>query len=313
MNQNFEYNGRYTPSTRDRKSGGMLGSPLPFALALICGGGLIFGFWYYFYAGTHSDPNQPLPVIKAEAGPLKVKPDSAAQPEVPHQDKLVYSRVNPAEQGKGIERLLPPTEEPVDIVESEKAAAPVGDSGFPNPNLKGDEKSQFRAEPLDAAPVAQTAPSGSVAKAEVVHASEKEDVEVAPLPGALIPEKSASRDETPLNAEVAKSAQKQTAAEVSVSVPKSAGAKVLQTGYRVQLASMKSQELAKGEWKRLQNEYKGVLGGLSPTYSRVDLGAKKGIYYRVQAGDFASKTDAQNACTKLKAQNPSAGCIIVKF
>ncbi len=314
MDHNFNYNSRHTTS-RDQSSG-LLSSPLPFALALLGGGAAIFGLWYFYYAGSQTPSNQPLPIVKADAGPMKVKPDNSAQPEVPHQDKLVYGRVNPSEQGSGVERLLPPTEEPVDMAMNETSPSDSSDEGFPNPHIKAEDKSEFRSDPIDSRPT-KVETKSPAPKTENLQPVIETDFPMGKLPGALTQEQ--REVEETVNPMDSKTPVAETTTSLAGSVSptqaneKSILAKTLQSGYRVQLASLKSQDQAKDEWRRLQAEHKGTLSGLNATFARVDLGAKKGIFYRVQAGDFASKADAQNVCTKLKNNNPSAGCFIVKF
>ncbi len=294
-----QYNTRHV-STRQQSAGGLFSSPLPFALALLGGGAAIFCIWYFLYAGSHGGSTQPIPLIKAEGGPMKVRPDNASQPEVPHQDKLVYGRVNPAEQGKGVERLLPPTEEPMDMPEPQAVQTTASDEGFPNPKASMENVSQFRTEPLD-----KTAPAIESEKLTLTSEVEKHtDVSIEQVSGTKTPPKQEPEPQM---------AEEQTPAVVVEPKPQPVQSKTLQSGYRVQLASMKSQEQAKQEWQRLQGEHKGVLNQLSANFTRVDLGANKGIFYRVQAGDFANKEEAQNVCNKLKSQNSNAGCLIVKF
>jgi cell division septation protein DedD len=297
MDRNQHYNARHV-STRESAGGGLFSSPLPFALALVGGGAVIFCLWYFFYSGSHGASNQPIPVIKAEAGPMKVRPDSASQPEVPHQDKLVYGRVNPAEQGATVERLLPPTEEPMETMVDEVPTGPAVSEGFPTTQSLAENKSEFRVEPHDPGHVVPTKEiekleqPAPVAKETTVTVDQVEGAKVAEIATAVVEE------EKPAKAEVKSEPAK---------------GKTLQSGYRIQLASMKSQDAAKQEWQRLQGEHKNVLSGLTANFARVDLGAKKGIFYRVQAGDFSSKTEAQNVCNKMKGQNSNVGCFIVKY
>lgn len=80
-------------------------------------------------------------------------------------------------------------------------------------------------------------------------------------------------------------------------------------GYRLQLGALKTAEAAKQEWLRLQRREPDVLGRLSLTVSRIDLGAK-GTYYRIQAGPIADAAAAAQSCAALKSRN--IGCILVK-
>ncbi len=76
----------------------------------------------------------------------------------------------------------------------------------------------------------------------------------------------------------------------------------------IQLASIRDEAAAPGQWKNLQAKYAGVLSDSSYRVQRKDLG-DKGIYYRIQAGPFA-KADAGLKCEKIKAITP-AGCFLV--
>jgi cell division septation protein DedD len=79
--------------------------------------------------------------------------------------------------------------------------------------------------------------------------------------------------------------------------------------YRMQLGALNSEDAAKQEWLKLQKQHPDLLGRLSLTVSRVDLGAK-GVFYRIQAGPIADATQAEQDCAVLKSRN--VGCIIVK-
>jgi cell division septation protein DedD len=81
------------------------------------------------------------------------------------------------------------------------------------------------------------------------------------------------------------------------------------SGYRLQLGALKTEDAAKAEWQKLQKQQADVLGKLSLTVSRVDLGAK-GVYYRIQAGPVADADAAAQDCAALKSRN--VGCILVK-
>ena len=79
--------------------------------------------------------------------------------------------------------------------------------------------------------------------------------------------------------------------------------------YRIQLGALKTEEAAKAEWLKLQRQNSDVLGKLSLSVSRIQLGAK-GTYYRIQAGPVADEGRATQACAALKSRN--VGCILVK-
>lgn len=78
-------------------------------------------------------------------------------------------------------------------------------------------------------------------------------------------------------------------------------------GWRVQMASVKSEEVAKSTWARLQSAHSDVLGALRMQPVRVDLG-DKGVWYRVQAGPLDEK-QAQTTCAALKSRK--SDCVVV--
>jgi hypothetical protein len=87
---------------------------------------------------------------------------------------------------------------------------------------------------------------------------------------------------------------------------KPAAAKV---GPRLQLGSLRSEEAARQEWERIKHKNTDLLGSLSASPIRADLG-DKGIYYRVQTGPVADPASAERICSELKQRN--IGCIIAR-
>lgn len=260
-------------------------SPKPFAIGLLIGGLVVFGLWYFFFTSSHVPDGQPIPFIAADRSPVKIRPENSAQPEVPHKDKLIYSRVNPAELKGTVERLLPLPEDPIDpatlIPAVETPPQPRHVETIIEHDFEPEEATGETSIDIDVFPAIAAEPSKQTAI----------KVQVIPTRKATPPTKNAL-------------------APKPAPIPTKKG---LRNGYRLQLASMRSPELAKREWNRLKTKYRGVFNALTPHFSRVDLGAKKGIYYRVQAGDFVSKAKAENICRHIKNKNPKAGCLVVRF
>lgn len=82
---------------------------------------------------------------------------------------------------------------------------------------------------------------------------------------------------------------------------------------RVQIAAMSSREAADQSWQRLNRTYSAIFSGLEPYIERVDLG-KRGIFYRLQVGNFPSQIEAEKFCGRYVSQTRknSADCIIVE-
>ncbi len=80
--------------------------------------------------------------------------------------------------------------------------------------------------------------------------------------------------------------------------------------YLVQLASFRSKAKADAAWAKYSKTHGDLLRGLRPLVRRVDLGADKGIYYRLRAGPLGDAVEARALCAKLKARK--LGCLVVK-
>jgi SPOR domain len=78
-------------------------------------------------------------------------------------------------------------------------------------------------------------------------------------------------------------------------------------GWRIQIASVKSEDIAKSTWARVSTANGDVLASLKMQPIRVDLG-EKGVWYRVQAGPLDEK-QAQSVCSTLKGRK--SDCVIV--
>jgi hypothetical protein len=74
--------------------------------------------------------------------------------------------------------------------------------------------------------------------------------------------------------------------------------KARQSNVLIQLGSLKSHDLAQEEWKRISGKNKDALGGLEPLIQKVDLGAEKGIFYRLRTG-VESQEQAKKVCATL--------------
>lgn len=66
-------------------------------------------FGYRWFSQSYNDTP---PVLMADESPYKMRPENPGGMVIPHQDKLIYSRITPQNQGMP-ERLLPPTEQPI--------------------------------------------------------------------------------------------------------------------------------------------------------------------------------------------------------
>ena len=87
----------------------------------------------------------------------------------------------------------------------------------------------------------------------------------------------------------------------------SAGADV--RGYRLQLGAVKAPEMAKQEWDRIKRQNSDLVGALSVSVDRIDLG-DRGVFYRIHAGPIADAAQAERLCGQLRQRG--VGCILAK-
>jgi hypothetical protein len=66
-------------------------------------------------------------------------------------------------------------------------------------------------------------------------------------------------------------------------------------GWVAQLAAFPTRDAAEGAWAKLKASHPDVLGGLSARFESVDLGGR-GVWTRVQAGPFPSRSEAAAVC-----------------
>ncbi len=82
---------------------------------------------------------------------------------------------------------------------------------------------------------------------------------------------------------------------------------------RVQVAAFSSRESAVNYWSTLNKDYSNLVSRLNYFISEANLG-NKGIFYRLQIGNFRNQVDAEEFCRKFISQagKTRADCIIVE-
>jgi len=82
---------------------------------------------------------------------------------------------------------------------------------------------------------------------------------------------------------------------------------------RVQIAAMSSKESAKQTLERLEDTYPALFKNIEFYVEKVDLG-KRGIFYRLQLGNFFNQVEAESFCSRYVAstKKASSDCIIVE-
>ena len=230
---------------------------------------------YYLWSKISTDGDvREVPLIRAQPGPIKVKPETAGGMNVPDRDKTVFDRMEGEEERPGVERLLPVPEQP-----------------RPPP----------RSQPGDTARAPEPAPpQRPTLRPAIEEASRPPETLRAPLPPA--PEAVASAPPSALPVAVQ---SPPVSVDSSSAIPGPA-----KSGYLVQLAAARSEDSAKGEWDRLKRSHGDVLGKFDVSIMRVDLGPERGIFFRVRAGPIADENVARAVCAALVERKQ--GCLVVR-
>lgn len=252
------------------------------AIALVMLG--LFAYRYSFDKGPAV-----IPTIKAEAGPIKIKPSDPGGMVVENRDKAVLDMANATPATTQVKEVLPMPEAPI-----ARDVLAKNDSGFSDAMFLPGSGS---AEPVTE-DVPNETPAPNVMREEtpapaVITPALKEDVQV-PVETIEVPKKEEAKKEQPKK-EVKKEQVKKEAKK------ESAGS------YKVQLGAFKTKANLEQGWSGLQKKFPKELGDLPHFTQMADLGAR-GTLYRLQAGQF-SKAEAQTLCKALVARQQ--GCITV--
>ena len=112
--------------------------------------------WYAFENLLGTENPFDVPLIRADAGPIKVRPAEAGGMEVPHRDKLVYERLLGTEPDPREERLMPPAESPLAVPvppagpREAQAVPEVADAGETVPETEPPPAAPTAAEVIEA-------------------------------------------------------------------------------------------------------------------------------------------------------------------
>src|ERR1700722_15121408 len=210
-------------------------------------------------------------VVQAPTTPARIKPENAGALVPPNQDKEVYNRIAPGAVPIQPEKLLPASTNP-------KLPA----NGLPAPAAPKPPEAEASKTPT---PLQPAAPAGSGP--------------TPPPPGATTP----ATASTPATTDV-KPGTTETGPSIASLIDNISGPT---GGWRVQVASVKTEDVAKSTWARLQSAHGDVMANLKMQAVRVDLG-DKGVWYRVQAGPLDEK-QAHGICGTLKGRKTD--CVVV--
>lgn len=323
-------------------------SPLLSTVGILAAGG-VFAFALYSFYPSSDAQNEAVPVIKAEATPIKIEPAQVGGMEIPFQDSTVYDSMRQAENAKAvrIENLLDPAvgnEEPMsreEVVAKVKEQSPPTlnlTEGIPQPSsVEQEEVAEVASEDelqavseeaaadvevtktITVTETVEKKPIRNILEEEAVAASNdgKEMHDAASSPETLAFVRSVL-DKKDQESSAAKTAEPKVAAAAAPSVEAAPEKVEPAAGVEGQIVTKGSHyvQLASITDKaRANTEWAKLKEQLSaiPGASgfRVQEAAlEKGTFYRIQAGPY-SEAQAKSICESIKTQKPG-GCFVVQ-
>ena len=236
---------------------------------------------WFVLAPQYAQTEKEIPIIRRPQTAIKIKPENPGGMDIPNQDKNVYSIVEKKDvDNTVVENLLPKPETPKlpDIVPE------VSDV-----DTNADNLDQIVDE------VSETKTAETASKTDSLEKNVKTSNNNVPDKPAYLLAYSKNNKETAVKTEKIVSAKTETpvAAEVEP-------AKTINGGWQIQLIASKNKAAVEKTWTDLSGKF-ADLRKLSHEIQASDLGTQ-GMFYRLRAGSFASKTEAAQVCAALKAK-----------
>ena len=246
--------------------------------------------WFVLSPRYAGESNVEIPVVRRPQAAVKVQPADPGGMEILNQDKTVYDIMEKTEASAApaVEKLLPPPEEP---------KAPEIKQNVETKSVAAVETAPAQA-PLQPSPVEETIVVKEVVSPEPTVQEE--------TPAAVVPLKESVKQE--------KDAQSKTSANLldnpkAVSQAIEAETSEIPEGtWQVQLMSSTNKPAVESSWKTLVKKY-SVLAGQPHEIETANLG-DKGTFYRLKAGAFHNRTEADTLCNDIKALGGT--CIVKK-
>jgi hypothetical protein len=286
------------------------------ALAVVCVSFALVAAMWLLFGGE--DVDGPAPVISAEVGPDRARPDpgTPSGQQIPHQNQQVFDVVT-GDSGKSRKELLTDGgEQPILVPGSTNgaqiAARPAPANGSPIQLLPpkplplnidppaARQPAQQQVPPVVRRPPRIAVPSNTDAQPQQQSAPPPQRPPLIVTPAPVVPAPApvvAQPASKPQPVQTAPKPQRRQFA----SLPPS-------DSYRIQIAAVRSNAAAQREWQRLRRQNKDILGSLQLFVQQVNV-RNKSVYHRIQAGPLPDRILAEIACSNLKSRG--VGCLIV--
>jgi hypothetical protein len=232
-----------------------------------------------------------VPVIAPENSPIRVKPQDAGGMKIAEADSDILS----GQGNDGAAHLAASAEKPaLQMLERAKGDA-AGDAG------------------AGAAKSSATSMQENIPPAEAPSLERRMTPDTGkPSNGAVMSGSSSVTSETRTGAALPLGSQPAPNNGASAASPLKTNAtrpEAFSRNQEVQLASLPTEAAARAEWERLVRRFPELLHNRKPIISRVELQGH--TFWRVRTDGFASYSDAEAFCRRLRAK--AADCAVARF
>lgn len=262
--------------------------PLLIVIALVVLASFAGVVWVAYTQGVQRG-REDAPRILAAEGKAPAKERSN-----PYAKLDIYKTAKP-ESGEATQSAASP-------IQPERTAPPASQTSA-TPSAEGENKTLAMTQ--DTAPAAAKPAPPSKAPAPKGIAAVNQTHPAVGAPKTITPP--AARPESAQPQSPSASAE-QVSANPAAAAPAQQASPAGQGGYVLQIGSYTSEAEANASWQTYKQVHAGV-AGYAPDVKSADLG-KRGTWYRLRIGPFASLAEASAACAKLKAQG--ASCLPTK-
>ncbi len=247
------------------------------ALALAVIGGLVL--WGYRLGQRDASA---VPVISAAPEPAKIQPDDPGGAEIAHQGITSY-RAGDGERAPAAITFAPPPERPAEE-DVAMGALPDGEA-----EAAGQAAGETAAEPDETVALAPTDGTGAGPEATAGDGTEQapEISPVAPTrPGDL--------------------SQRMDAARRAISEEAELASRAAASAVQIQLGAFPDKEQTRSDWARIYRANEDILAGRALVVQSTISGGRR--FFRLRAGPFRDRIEAQNVCRALQARGQS--CLV---
>ncbi|MEX2517990.1 MAG: SPOR domain-containing protein [Paracoccaceae bacterium] len=250
-----------------------------------------------------------IPVIRADSGLTKMRPEEAGGQTAPHQGREVFDAVTGAEKGDAESAALAPPPARLaaeDLSPAALSPAPPARPGTEPPAETGGlaAASETAPEPIslseEGAPATEEGPPEDLLAAAVAAA-------VAQVVGGE-EETSDMTEQAPRYSPAAAPRPARTVAATPAAAAAEPRAEAAASPIQIQLGAFDSKAIAEDQWAEIKSRNSDFLSGRASVISAVQSGGR--TLWRLRAGPFESVSEAAALCRGLEAR--SQACIVAR-